>query len=96
MELGISPIVTSGTIMQLLAGSNLIEVDFSLKEDRILFSGAQKRMPFFYFLSDVNITRRVFPNQCLHFSFLLVKQPSTSSQASMVNPRISAPVSASS
>jgi len=44
MELGISPIVTSGTIMQLLAGSNLIEVDFSLKEDRILFSGAQKRM----------------------------------------------------
>jgi len=96
MELGISPIVTSGTIMQLLAGSNLIEVDFSLKEDRILFSGAQKRMPFFYFLSDVNITRRVFPNQCLHFSFLLVKQPSTSSQVSMVNPRISAPVSASS
>ncbi|KAH8926336.1 putative endoplasmic reticulum insertion protein SEC61 [Atractiella rhizophila] len=42
MELGISPIVTSGMIMQLLAGSNLIEVDFSLKEDRALFSGAQK------------------------------------------------------
>jgi protein transport protein SEC61 subunit alpha len=43
MELGISPIVTSGMIMQLLAGANLIEVDFSLKEDRALFSGAQKR-----------------------------------------------------
>lgn len=42
MELGISPIVTSGMIMQLLAGANLIEVDFSLKEDRALFSGAQK------------------------------------------------------
>ncbi|EEB99525.1 hypothetical protein MPER_00783 [Moniliophthora perniciosa FA553] len=28
--------------MQLLAGANLIEVDFSLKEDRALFSGAQK------------------------------------------------------
>ncbi|KAI0051623.1 SecY protein [Auriscalpium vulgare] len=42
MELGISPIVTSGMIMQLLAGANLIEVDFSLKEDRGLFSGAQK------------------------------------------------------
>jgi hypothetical protein len=29
--------------MQLLAGANLIEVDFSLKEDRALFGGAQKR-----------------------------------------------------
>ncbi|KAG7089694.1 translocon subunit [Marasmius oreades] len=42
MELGITPIVTSGMIMQLLAGANLIEVDFSLKEDRALFGGAQK------------------------------------------------------
>jgi protein transport protein SEC61 subunit alpha len=46
MELGISPIVTSGMIMQLLAGANLIDVDFSLKEDRGLFSGAQKRKCF--------------------------------------------------
>lgn len=30
-------------IMQLLAGANLIEVDFSLKDDRALFGGAQKR-----------------------------------------------------
>lgn len=43
MELGISPIVTSGMIMQLLAGANLIDVDFALKEDRALFGGAQKR-----------------------------------------------------
>jgi len=42
MELGISPIVTSGLVMQLLAGSKIIEVDQSLKEDRALFSGAQK------------------------------------------------------
>ncbi|KAG8904846.1 translocon subunit, partial [Tulasnella sp. 408] len=42
MELGITPIVTSGMIMQLLAGANLIDVDFSLKEDRALFGGAQK------------------------------------------------------
>lgn len=42
MELGISPIVTSGMVMQLLAGSKIIDVDQSLKEDRILFSGAQK------------------------------------------------------
>jgi protein transport protein SEC61 subunit alpha len=43
MELGITPIVTSGMIMQLLSGANLIDIDFSLKEDRALFSGAQKR-----------------------------------------------------
>ena len=30
-------------IMQLLAGATLIEVDFSLKDDRALFGGAQKR-----------------------------------------------------
>jgi len=42
MELGISPIVTSGWIMQLLAGSRIIEVDQSLKEDRNLFFAAQK------------------------------------------------------
>lgn len=42
MELGITPIVTSGMIMQLLAGAQLIEVDFSLKDDRALFGGAQK------------------------------------------------------
>ncbi|KAI9313873.1 SecY subunit domain-containing protein [Dichotomocladium elegans] len=42
MELGISPIVTSGMFMQLLSGANIIKVDYSLKEDRALFSGAQK------------------------------------------------------
>uniref|UniRef100_A0AC35U9S2 Plug_translocon domain-containing protein n=1 Tax=Rhabditophanes sp. KR3021 TaxID=114890 RepID=A0AC35U9S2_9BILA len=41
MELGISPIVTSGMIMQLLAGAKLIEVGDSPKE-RALFNGAQK------------------------------------------------------
>ncbi|WFD32104.1 translocon subunit [Malassezia sp. CBS 17886] len=42
MELGISPIVTSGMIIQLLASANLVQVDFSVKEDRALFGGAQK------------------------------------------------------
>lgn len=43
MELGVTPIITSGMIMQLLASANLIEIDFSLKEDRALFGAAQKR-----------------------------------------------------
>lgn len=42
MELGISPIVTSGMIMQLLAGAKLIDVDQSNAEERALFAGAQK------------------------------------------------------
>eukprot|EP01090_Pellita_catalonica_P012294 TRINITY_DN262_c0_g1_i1.p1 TRINITY_DN262_c0_g1~~TRINITY_DN262_c0_g1_i1.p1 ORF type:complete len:479 (+),score=67.13 TRINITY_DN262_c0_g1_i1:125-1561(+) len=42
MELGISPIVTSGLVMQLLAGAKLIQVDQSVKEERALFGGAQK------------------------------------------------------
>lgn len=36
MELGISPIVTSGLVMQLLVGSKIIEVDDAVKEDRAL------------------------------------------------------------
>lgn len=43
MELGITPIITSGMIIQLLAGAGFIEVDHSLAEDRALFGGAQKR-----------------------------------------------------
>lgn len=42
MELGISPIVTSGLVMQLLSGAKIIQVDESIKEDRVLFNGAQK------------------------------------------------------
>ncbi len=42
MELGISPIITSGMVMQLLHGARIIEVNMNLKEDRALFQGAQK------------------------------------------------------
>ena len=34
MELGISPLITSSMIMQVLAGTKIIEVDQSLKADR--------------------------------------------------------------
>jgi len=61
MELGITPIVTSGMIMQLLAGANLIEVDFSLKEDRALFSGAQKRQINIYHVIPTLLTFSPFP-----------------------------------
>jgi len=44
MELGISPIVTAGLVMQLLSGAKIIAVDESVKEDRAMFNGAQKRI----------------------------------------------------
>ena len=42
MELGISPIVTPGVVMQLLAGARIMDVDQSVKVDRLPFQGAQK------------------------------------------------------
>ena len=42
MELGIGPIVTAGLILQLLAGSGIIGVDFSNPEERALFTSASK------------------------------------------------------
>ena len=42
VELGIMPIITLDMIIQLLVSANLIEIDFSLKEDRALFGAAQK------------------------------------------------------
>jgi protein transport protein SEC61 subunit alpha len=42
MELGISPIVTSGLFMQVLAGARMIDVNQQSKEDRALYNGAQK------------------------------------------------------
>src|SRR4030067_3573780 len=42
MELGIGPIVTAGLILQLLAGSAMIQCDMSNSEDRGLFTVASK------------------------------------------------------
>ena len=42
MELGISPLITSSMIMQVLAGAKIIEVDQSLKADRELYEAASK------------------------------------------------------
>ena len=50
MELGISPIVTAGMVMQLLAGSKIIEVNQNVKEDKALFAGAQKRINITFWL----------------------------------------------
>ena len=42
MELGIGPIVTAGLVLQLLAGSSIIQVDMSNHQDRSLFTVASK------------------------------------------------------
>lgn len=43
MELGISPLVTSSMIMQVLAGTKIIEVDQKVSGDRVLYEGVTKR-----------------------------------------------------
>lgn len=62
MELGISPIVTSGLIMQLLAGAKIIEVGDTPK-DRALFNGAQK-CGFSSFHSIITSLPVLLPNVC--------------------------------
>uniref|UniRef100_A0A0E0KHP3 Translocon Sec61/SecY plug domain-containing protein n=1 Tax=Oryza punctata TaxID=4537 RepID=A0A0E0KHP3_ORYPU len=42
MELGITPVVTAGTLVQLLVGSNLVRADSANRDDRTLLSAAQK------------------------------------------------------
>ena len=42
MELGIGPIVTAGLILQVLAGSKMINLDMTNPEDRSLFTSASK------------------------------------------------------
>ncbi len=42
MELGIGPIVTSGLILQLLVGSDIIKLDMSNSSDRAIFGSATK------------------------------------------------------
>ncbi|KAF0984472.1 hypothetical protein FDP41_000371 [Naegleria fowleri] len=42
MELGISPVITAGLIIQLLSGAGLIDVNQNSEEDKVLLDGAQK------------------------------------------------------
>eukprot|EP00584_Thalassiosira_punctigera_P011210 CAMPEP_0172531414 /NCGR_PEP_ID=MMETSP1067-20121228/4836_1 /TAXON_ID=265564 ORGANISM="Thalassiosira punctigera, Strain Tpunct2005C2" /NCGR_SAMPLE_ID=MMETSP1067 /ASSEMBLY_ACC=CAM_ASM_000444 /LENGTH=478 /DNA_ID=CAMNT_0013315793 /DNA_START=162 /DNA_END=1598 /DNA_ORIENTATION=+ len=42
MELGVSPLVTTGMVLQLLQGSKVLDVNLNNKEDRVLFMAAQK------------------------------------------------------
>ena len=61
MELGISPIVTAGMVMQLLAGAKIIDINQNSKDDKALFNGAQKRMN----LSNALLTFSVGTDYCL-------------------------------
>jgi preprotein translocase subunit SecY/protein transport protein SEC61 subunit alpha len=53
MELGIGPIVTAGLILQVLAGSQMIKVDFTNPEDRSLFTTASKVLSILMYLFQV-------------------------------------------
>ncbi|KAL1991702.1 hypothetical protein VTN49DRAFT_5010 [Thermomyces lanuginosus] len=66
MELGITPIISSGMVFQLLAGTHLIDVNLDLKTDRELYQTAQKL--FAIILS--------FGQACVHVLTGLYGQPS--------------------
>ena len=92
MELGISPIVTSGLIMQLLAGAKIIEVGDTPK-DRALFNGAQKCTYFLVLVFWMYwhglwerlyfCIQRFFRGQCLKFQYLL-HQPEGSGKSTLL------------
>jgi preprotein translocase subunit SecY len=71
MELGITPIITSGMVFQLLAGTNMLDIDMNLKTDRELYQTAQKRKLNLGF--GAKLTSQSLPSSCL-----LVKLVSTS------------------
>lgn len=68
MQLGIGPIVTSGIIMQLLVGANLINLDLQNSRDKALFTGVQKILAIIVgtfqasaFVLSGSFTRGAFP-----------------------------------
>ena len=43
MELGISPLVTSSMIIQLLVNTRILDFNAKVQDDRVAIQGAQKR-----------------------------------------------------
>lgn len=67
MELGISPIISSGMVFQLLAGTHLIDVNLDLKSDRELYQTAQKRKIFHSSLArSSNWANKTLRSVCYH------------------------------
>ncbi|KAF3674447.1 hypothetical protein FXO37_06394 [Capsicum annuum] len=52
VELGITSIMTSGMVMQLLAGSKIIQVDNNVREDQALLNNAQKLLGILVAISE--------------------------------------------
>jgi protein transport protein SEC61 subunit alpha len=77
MELGTTPIISSGMVFQLLAGTHLIDVNLDLKSDRELYQTAQKLFAIilsfgqacvFVLTGLVSFHPPLYSNQPFHFS----------------------------
>ena len=55
MELGITPIVSSGMVFQLLGGTHLIDVNLEVKSDRELYQTAQKLLAIILSLGQATV-----------------------------------------
>jgi len=75
-ELGIGPIVTAGLILQLLAGSEIITVDFTDPDDRALFTSANKVFSIIMtiFMASVYILGGAYGSMSLEASISLFLQ----------------------
>jgi len=76
MELGIGPIVTAGLVLQLLAGSGMIGIDFSNPDDRALFTVASKvfSLLFIAFQASAYIIGGVFQVADVRISIIIFIQ----------------------
>lgn len=68
LELGTTPIVSAGLILQLFGGAQILDVNFDLKSDRELFQSAQKRKS-----SNFNIPRLLLATLKILISRLRLK-----------------------
>jgi preprotein translocase subunit SecY len=76
LTLGIGPIVTSSIVLQVLVGANILDLDLSRHEDKILFQGTQKILAIVFTIFEAGIL--VFTGSLVplgpEFRFLLITQ----------------------
>ena len=55
ISLGIGPIVTASIVLQLLAGSGIVNIDLQTPEGKAIFQGTQKLLTFFFIILEAII-----------------------------------------
>ena len=73
IELGIGPIVTSGLLMQLLRGSDILKFDFKKPEERGIFQTATKMVTYVVIVAEsIEIFFPIFQLGCFRAFFIVI------------------------